>query len=152
MYSAMPSELSLVMAFFSNVNPSLSTHLLSEWVSEWVSEWTTDSSLLLFTMAFSFTALILLLILPLLANVSAFGDPDASMTLHASDGSTRTNFLAKDHSCTTFPTDFHAVKIENSGSLHCALWTSPHCQGRLYIAPAHYTIDMPPVNIESVVC
>ncbi|OAD73776.1 hypothetical protein PHYBLDRAFT_168211 [Phycomyces blakesleeanus NRRL 1555(-)] len=97
---------------------------------------------------FIFFVVTLTLFSPVLA---ALGDPDAGLILHGDD-SKSSGVLGADHKCTTFSNTFTTKKVENKGSTHCALWTERNCQGSLYIVPAHYTIDMPSANIESIVC
>ncbi|CAO3623164.1 unnamed protein product [Cunninghamella blakesleeana] len=97
--------------------------------------------------------LILVFFLPITTIYGYNGDPNAGLILFAQNGNTRSGVLSADHRCQNYPDQFPVSSIANKGNVHCSLWTEEDCQGRLYIVPAHYSINKPlGVSFKSVIC
>lgn len=74
------------------------------------------------------------------------------LVLYSSDERTRSGVLSSNHKCSNFPKEFRAARVKNTGSSHCAMWTDKNCKGTLYVVPAHYSMNIPNDNFESVIC
>jgi hypothetical protein len=94
--------------------------------------------------------LFILTVLP--ASILAMFGRGEGLVLLSSDESIRSGVLSSNHKCSNFPKQFKAARVKNTGSSHCAMWTDTDCKGTLHVVPAHYSMNIPNDNFESVIC
>ncbi|KAI8372982.1 uncharacterized protein BYT42DRAFT_547995 [Radiomyces spectabilis] len=102
--------------------------------------------------SYTFVAIVLCVLVALTPYASAIFGSGEGIVLYSDNRKTQSGILSSDHRCTGFPDQFPASYVKNTGKTHCAMWTGKDCAGSVYIVPAHYGIDIPRDQFQSVIC